>query len=132
MSKQAFYRELLKEEKELSEALNKLRGLLKYYGLEKSIPSKSQKVITFNETSNNIVGYDKAWTYKKKVLFILKELGGSGLSLEVTNRVVEYDGTEKTKTGKSVRGNLASLYKKNIIGADLTGEGTKRRYYLKE
>lgn len=135
MSKKLFYQELLKEEKELSDALDKIRGLLKYYGVESEINVNPQKSIVFEEPSNNIVAsnneYDNAWTYKKKVLFILGEFGGSALSSEVTKRVIELDGTEKVKAGKAVRGNLSALYSKDVIGAELIGEGTKRRYFIK-
>lgn len=135
MSKQSFYQDLLNEEKEVLDALDNIRGLLKYYGVEPEKNTTPQKSIVFDEPSNNIVAsnneYENAWTYKEKVLFILKELGGSALSSEVTKRVIEYDGTEKVKAGKAVRGNLSTLYSKGKIGAELIEEGTKRRYYLK-
>ncbi|MCJ7468515.1 MAG: hypothetical protein MUO53_17680 [Maribacter sp.] len=137
MNKKVIYQDLVKEEKDLLEELEKVRGLKNYYEDKYGFNVKSQKKIEFVEAENNSVavmdGYDKAWTYEDKTLFFLKQ-NKHLTSTELAALLFKHEEgkIDLERAGKAARSKLSTLYKQKRIGASLIGQGNKRRYYLKE
>lgn len=130
MSKDVFYKQLIEQERELSNALNAVRELKKYYDGN----SKSQSVIEFEEPKHNqvatIKGYDKDWIVKDKVHYVLKSLNKATAS-EVAEKLIDFDEDfSKTKANRVSTHYLSVLKRGDVIGA--TKIGKKNRYYIKE
>ena len=130
MDKSIFFKQLLKQEEELSKALDAVRELKKYYYVD----TKSQGVLEFEEPEHNKVatidGYDKDWIIKDKVYYILKALNKATAS-EVADKLVDLDEEFSKKKASRVSTHYLSVLKRNnIIGA--TKIGKKNRYYIKE
>ncbi|AWX45497.1 hypothetical protein HME9304_02516 [Flagellimonas maritima] len=137
MSKKTIYNELLKEEKELQDTLDKVRGLIRHYAEAYGFDDKPQKKIEFREPEHNSVaikeGYDIEWAYWEKTMYLLKE-HKKLTSSELSDLLYKHENgkIDEDRAGKIARSQLSDLYKRDKIGASLVGKGNKRRYYLKE
>ena len=128
MSKDVFYRQLLQQEEELQKALNAIKELKKYF----EINTKNQAVIDFKEPTHNKValtdGYDKDWTIKEKVHYVLKLLNEATAS-EVAEKLVQLDEDfSKAKANKVSTHYLSTLFRGDVIGASKVGK--KNRYFI--
>jgi hypothetical protein len=131
MSKDTFYRQLLLEEKELSDALDAVRRLKKYYDTNET---KSQKSLPFDEPQHNIIatidGYDQEWTLHQKTIYALNTVK-TGTADDVALKLVDLDSSfSKDKAKKVATHHLSLAYRNNEIGA--TKVGKKYRYFIKE
>ena len=135
MNKKVIYQELLKEEAELSEALEKVRGLRKYYEEAFGFGDEPQKKIEFKEPEHNSIaekkGYDQSWIFDDKAIYILKLMGGQGMTSQHAEKWVTVDTSLSLKRAKYLsRKHLSKLFNDGRIGA--TRVGSKNRYYIKE
>lgn len=137
MSKKTIYDELLKEEKELQDTLDKVRGLITHYGEIYDFDTRPQRKIEFEEPEHNSIavtdGYDKAWTYEEKTMFLLRQ-HKQLTSPELRDLLFKHEEgkIDKDRAGKAARSKLSTLRKNGKIGASSVGKGNKMRYYLKE
>ena len=135
MDNKLFYENLVKQEKDLLSGLEKVRELKKFY--EETFGFKSDSKIPPIKNSIKQVhvpnsDYDQKWTFKDKVLFILKSLGRSATSFEVTEKLMEYDGMDKDKASQVARTQLSLANKAGAVKSELTGQGKQKKYSLSE
>lgn len=135
MDNKLFYENLVKQENDLLSGLEKVRELKKFYeetfGFKSDSKSPSvKKPVKQVHVPNS--DYDQKWTFKDKVLFILKSLGGSATSFEVTEKLMEYDGMDKDKAGQVARTQLSLANRARILKSELTGQGKQKKYFFNE
>lgn len=133
MDNKTFYENLVKQEKDLLSGLEKVRALKKFYedtfGLNSDIKRvKGEGIAKPISVSNP--DYNPKWTLKDKVLFILKSLGGSGVSSEVSAKLVDYEGLDEHRAGQVARAQLSLANRDGTITSEPTGQGRQKKYIL--
>lgn len=122
----------LEKVKDLTTELEKVREMMGFYegnfGFKSTSPSvkSSKKSISVSNSD-----YNRKWTYKKKINYILKLLGGGATSYEVAKKLEEYDGISEKKAGQTARVHLSLAAKDGAISFEnLEGQGSRRKYVL--
>ena len=134
MDNKSLYESLVNREKDLVSELEKVRELKGFYeknlGFKSNSKSPSVKKVT-KSISVPDSSYNTKWTYKMKILHILKFFGGSATSFDVAKKLAEYDGMSEKKAGQVARVHLSLATKAGTITFEnLVGQGTRRKYKL--
>lgn len=133
MDNRTFYENLVKQEKDLLSGLEKVRALKKFYedtfGLNSLINKIPEEKISKSDLISN-TDYNPQWNLKDKVLFILKTIGGSGISSEVSAKLVEYEGLDEERAGQIARTQLSLANRAGTITSEPTGQGRQKKYIL--
>jgi len=131
MSKNDFYNQLLKEESQLSAALESIRKLKVYYENNNDVP---QKTIEFQEPKHEVTitvnsnGYDKDWLQPEKVFYALNQIR-AGVVMDVARHLVKIDSTLSLEKAKEIATiHCSQMYRDGLIGAKKIGN--KNRYFI--